>query len=94
MIKVEQFHNKNQFVVFSDNKIFFQSYSSCIALIDENVELSLYQHWYYSKTTLKHLKFFLEEYNWNGKEYINFDKPIKLQLDKLIKKGIIIKCYN
>lgn len=58
---VEQFHNKNQFVIYHDKKVTLQSYQSPIALFDEEDEITLYRDWDYSKTTRKHLYMFLEE---------------------------------
>lgn len=64
-MKVEQFYNKNQFVIFDNKKTIFQSYDSTIAVIDKtkiNNDLTLGKDWNYSSTTLKHLYLFLEEY--------------------------------
>lgn len=58
--KVEQLKNKNQFVIYADNKVIFQSYNSIIAIIDhENYTFTLGYNWDYSITTLKHLYLFL-----------------------------------
>ena len=62
-MKVEHFYNKNQFVIFGgDAMVTFQSYNSIIAKIDENGTLFLGNDWDYSKTTLKHLYLFINDY--------------------------------
>ena len=62
-MKVENFYNKNQFIILGgDAKITFQSYNSIIAKIDKNGTLWLGSDWNYSKTTLKHLYLFINDY--------------------------------
>lgn len=67
-IKVEQLENKNQFVITycsNDNLyICFQSYKTLIAIYDySNNELYInWSMWDYSKTTMKHLKVFVNRY--------------------------------
>lgn len=69
-MKVEQFYNKNQFVIFGGDAIItFQSYNSIIANIDKNGTLNLGNDWDYSKTTLKHLYLFLEDYKYMTQDY-------------------------
>ena len=61
-MKVEQFYNKNQFIIYGgDELVTFQSYNSIIAKIDKQGTLILGNDWNYSKTTLKHLYLFLED---------------------------------
>ena len=62
-MKVEQFYNKNQFIIKDkkQDKIIFQSYESTIAKI-ENKKLTLYADFDYSKTTQKHLYLFINDY--------------------------------
>ena len=60
-MKVKQFHNKNQFLIYDKDYYTFQSYDSTIATI-ENGELTLFKNWDYSHTTLKHLYLFLSEF--------------------------------
>ena len=60
-MKVEQFYNKNQFLIFGRGVLIFQSYNSTIAKI-EGGALTLGNDWDYSRTTLKHLYLFLEDY--------------------------------
>ena len=73
-IKIEQLHNKNQFVVWyiagGIEYIAFQSYNTLIAVYQKGdykyrTSDKLYINWNkwdYSKTTLKHLKMFINEY--------------------------------
>lgn len=69
-MKVEQFYNKNQFVIFGGDAIItFQSYNSIIASIDKNGTLNLGNDWDYSKTTLKHLYLFLIDYQYMTQDY-------------------------
>lgn len=62
MQKVKQFYNKNQFIIEGDEGVTFQSYESTIATIDRQGKLTLFTDWDYSKTTLKHLYLFLNDY--------------------------------
>lgn len=69
-MKVEQFYNKNQFVIFGgDAMVTFQSYNSIIANIDNRGTLNLGNDWDYSKTTLKHLYLFLNDYKYMTQDY-------------------------
>jgi hypothetical protein len=65
-VKVEQLYNKNQFVIYyRDNEkglVAFQSYSSLIAVLKGGMLYINWDKWDYSKTTLKHLKLFVNEY--------------------------------
>ena len=61
-MKVEQFYNKNQFLIKGEGKTVFQSYNSVIAEIDKNGNLKLGHDWDYSVTTTKHLYLFLNDY--------------------------------
>lgn len=77
--KVNQFYNKNQFVIDWDWKTIFQSYDSTIAILDyENRTLTIWIDWDYSKTTSKHFYLFLSDYcflNWfNKKAVLNLIK--------------------
>ena len=62
MEKVEQFYNKNQFLIKGDNGTTFQSYESTIANINKDGILKLFADWDYSHTTSKHLYLFLNDY--------------------------------
>ena len=67
--KVEQMINDrgngamNQFVIYADEKIIFQSYSSIIAVVDKaNKTIELGEDWDYSVTTGKHRNIFFRDY--------------------------------
>lgn len=59
-MRVEQFKVKNQFLIHSNKGVMFQSYKSPIALIDNDGTVHLSEHWDYSRTTMKYLRFFLD----------------------------------
>lgn len=65
---VEQLHNKNQFVIYTPDKIIFQSYRTTVAYTTLNnigITTGLYidpEYIRYSKTTSKHLLLFIKEY--------------------------------
>lgn len=62
-MKVQNFYNKNQFIITGGDAIVtFQSYNSVIAKIDKKGTLILGNNWNYSKTTLKHLYLFINDY--------------------------------
>ena len=67
-VRVEQLHNKNQFVIYyNDNErnrhlVAFQSYNTLIAILEGEKLYISWQYWDYSKTTIKHLKLFVNEY--------------------------------
>ena len=61
---VSQLENKNQFVINYDDVVVFQSYRTLIAVWSYS-EHKLYINWCYwdySKTTMKHLKIFINDY--------------------------------
>ena len=69
-MKVEQFYNKNQFIIESDNLIEFQSYKSLVASINKKTGiLTLGIDWDYSNTTMRHLYLFIDDY----KHYLKKD---------------------
>ena len=71
MVSVQQFYNKNQFIVNTEKEVTFQSYDSTIATINKKTGvLTLGEDWDYSKTTLKHLYLFLQDYKNNIEDYI------------------------
>lgn len=62
-IKVNQLQNKNQFMIEDEEKRYFQSYESLVAIYDKNTRhLTLGRDWNYSNTTKKHLYIFINEY--------------------------------
>ena len=70
----------NQFVIEDNNDVYFQSYQSIVAKISSG-KLYLSYYWDYSKTTLKHLRIFLEDY---GYTYSSVN-----EIRSAIKKGEI-----
>ena len=67
--KVEQMINDrgngamNQFVIYADGKVIFQSYNSIIAVVDKaNKTIELGENWDYSVTTGKHRNIFFRDY--------------------------------
>ena len=58
---VEQFHVKNQFIIHADEGVYFQSYSTIIAFIDNKGKITLDKDkWDYSVTTSKYRNKFTE----------------------------------
>ncbi len=91
-MKVEQFYNKNQFVIKGNNgEIFFQSYDSMIARIDEKQKLTLGSDWNYSNTTRKHLYLFLSDYLYNNhiESRLMYCKNKSTEIQKMIDENII-----
>ena len=92
-VKVENFEHKNQFIItYVDNEgtkyLCFQSYKTLIAVFtttpDYKHELIIsWQNWDYSKTTLKHLKWFINRFT--GFHYEN-----KQQFITVLKSGQVI----
>lgn len=74
----------NQFVIWEDGSISFQSYDSLICVIDEtNATITFGCDWDYSKTTMKHLNTFLSNY-----AYSDFKGA------QTIRKAIKDGCYK
>lgn len=70
-MKVENFYNKNQFLIESDEFIEFQSYKSLVASINKKTGiLKLGTDWDYSITTMKHLYLFIDDYRYYLKKDI------------------------
>lgn len=56
---------RNQFTICCDRVIYLQSYSSIVVKIDFNKsEITFWQDFDYSKTTMKYVKQFIEFYTW------------------------------
>lgn len=99
MAKVQQFYNKNQFVIDTKKEITFQSYDSTIATINKKTGvLTFGVDWDYSYTTRKHLYLFLQEYEWNIEKYtyskifyggFDYSKNKRAFLQNLIDNKII-----
>lgn len=86
-LSVEQLANKNQFVIYyndplggSSNRtlVAFQSYNSVIAIFNPagHILYVNWSKWDYSKTTMKHLKMFINQYTCyqydNKYQFLNF----------------------
>ena len=69
MAKVHQLINNNgnpasnQFVITANGATYFQSYNSVVAKI-QNGNVYVSNYWDYSKTTMKHLYIFLNDYGY------------------------------
>lgn len=77
--KVEQFHAKNQFIIYASNKVIFQSYSSIIVIKDKKTGKTILDKnkWDYSKTIGKYRNKFL------GEDKKETEKKIKAGIYKL-----------
>ena len=54
-MRVEQFHVKNQFLIHAESGVYFQSYNTIIAFIDNEGKITLdVDKWDYSSTTSKY----------------------------------------
>ena len=65
LIKVNGNAAANQFIIRTPKAIYFQSYQSVVAKIDNNSNLILSENWDYSNTTRKHLYIFLRMYGYH-----------------------------
>ena len=89
MAKVKQLINDNgnpaanQFVIVSDNRIYFQSYDSVVAMIKDGI-LYVTDKWDFSNTTRKHFYIFVREYY--NYRYANRKAIINCIHDGIIKK--------
>ena len=93
-LKVEQFHNKNQFIIKDNQKgvIYFQSYDSLVATWDRKKgRLTLGKCWDYSNTTRKHLYLFINDYVYNHviNNGLYVAKNKRQAIEKMIKAKII-----
>ena len=60
-MRIQQFHSKNQFIIYGDDgSVTFQSYNSIIA-VKKNGKITLGKNWDYSITTGKYRNMFLGE---------------------------------
>lgn len=85
-MKIKNLNNKNQFVMEASGKTYFQSYSSLMAVIDENGNLYVSMNTKnYSNTTAKYMKQFMAEH---GKEY-NRNKIFE-EIAKNANKKIVV----
>lgn len=89
---VSNLEHKNQFTIYTDSYIYFQSYTSVVARVSyyDTPEITLYTYWDYSNTTLRHLYKFLEQECYNFyRNYIAIASNRKQKIQYLINKGII-----
>lgn len=92
-VSVENLENKNQFVITyigddGTKYICFQSYKTLIAVYTTTPEykhdlIISWQYWDYSKTTLKHLKLFVNQYT-------DYEYESKQQFLSVLKSGKVI----
>ena len=85
-MKVEQYYNKNQFHLDGEGIDELQSYNSLVAKVENGV-LTLGRDWDYSKTTMKHLYLFLDEYT--NINLLRGGNNKRAYLQKLIDNGEI-----
>lgn len=91
MLKVENFYNKNQFLIREGEKLILQSYNSIVAIWDnEKQTLVLGKDWGYSRTTTKHIYLFIYDFVRNSKiKEVNEKTNKRDFINKLIKENII-----
>lgn len=91
MLKVENFYNKNQFLIREGSKVILQSYNSVVAIWNfESQDLILGYDWDYSTTTSKHVYLFIKDFVNNEEiEKVNEKANKREYINKLIKKNII-----
>lgn len=81
----------NQFVIKADNMIYFQSYESiCAKLNTLDRQLTFGSDWDYSRTTLKYLYIWMEEYAYRIWSKVDNKPNIRKALQELIDNGIIL----
>ena len=76
----------NQFVIEVNGCVYFQSYQSIIAKVedtDKGKKLTLGSDWDYSRTTSKYLQLFLQAYCWK------FAGLTKKEMQRLIDNGTV-----
>lgn len=85
-MKVEQFKGLNHFHIYSDNVDELQSYKSLVVVIKDK-KITLGKDWDYSRTTLRYVYMFLEEYGG-----INFDGIVDKRkfINQLIEEEKIV----
>ena len=84
MVKVENFLHINQFAIYTDRGVVFQSYDSFICEIEMGDITKIGYNWNFSRTTSKHLKWFLEK-------YLRYNNPYttKKDFEKYLEKNFI-----
>lgn len=84
--KVENFYNKNQFIISDWENTFFQSYQSICAIFNWD-KLTLGRDWDYSNTTIRHLYRFL-------RDYVGLSDLSTKVIRKAIEQGEICNWYR
>lgn len=88
-MKIKNFYHLNQFVLedSENNCVYFQSYDSMIMKFDrKNFTITFWKNRDYSRTTLKHLYLFIQEYLWRlwTIDLKNYDKLNNKFIQKII----------
>lgn len=83
-MKAEQFNGaKNQFIIYGEDGVYFQSYNSIIVFRPFNGKIQLDKYyWDYSKTTGKYRNLFLGETKKETQEKIDSGEYILTNLNK------------
>ena len=83
-MKAEQFNGaKNQFIIYGEDGVYFQSYNSIIVFRPFNGKIQLDKYyWDYSKTTGKYRNLFLNENKKETQEKIDSGEYILTNLNK------------
>ncbi len=89
MVKVENFIHINQFSIYTDRGVVFQSYDSFICEIEMGDITKIGYNWDFSRTTSKHLKWFLDRYIPHNNPYIT-----KKDFEKFIENNFIYDDVN
>ena len=78
----------NQFVVKTDEGVYFQSYDSVIAFVDADYNVTLGRHFDYSVTTSKYLHQFLKRYAGRTMHIMEKEIPSYKSFSDFLTKGI------
>lgn len=81
----------NQFEIYDNGKVYFQSYESLIAEVEIGGSVVLGRDWDYSRTTMKYLNIFLRDHAYFTFKDVDFEISAK-SIRKLIDNGTIV--YN
>lgn len=78
----------NQFEIYDNGKVYFQSYESLIAEVEIGGSVVLGRDWDYSRTTMKHLNTFLRNHAYSLFKCVDYEVNAK-NIRKLIANGTI-----
>lgn len=85
MLNFNEYKHRNQYVAIANGCAFFKSYNSLIAFVNmAKKEVVLGDDWNYSKTTLRHLNAFLNDFYMAGRYFTK-------ENEKRIKDGTFVK---